>query len=275
MNLNKSGGSDEVKSARRALMVLELLTAMEAGLTFTEIHKALELPRSSMSGLLRTLVESGWARYQSETRRYTLGIRTLQAGNAYSRSFDLVDRAKPVMIEIRDRTEETVQLAVLDGRYNVYLAKVDGFQLLRLASEVGRALPAHATALGKVLLAGLAPTACDELLANVRLERLTDRTITNQAVLMQELAEIRRVGYGLDSEEYTLGLRCIAVPIHDARAATVAAMSVSVPTIRFDRTQADRALAALLNGAERLSSALGFTGRGKGSTQRVTTERFD
>ena len=248
-----------VKSAERALRVLDLLTSREQALTFTQIGAALDVPVSSLHGLLRTLVACGWVEYGETTREYALGIRALEAGNAYTRSFDLPDRARPFMPRLRDEIDETVQLAVLDGRYNVYVAKVDGGHALRLASEVGRRLPAHATGLGKVLLASLEPREVTALLGDVRLERYTDKTMAALPVLRRYLTEVRRRGYAMDDEEYSVGVRCVAAPVRDSDGRTVAAMSVSVPTARFRPDRRRIALRLLLEATGELSTALGYT----------------
>ena len=96
------------------------------------------------------------------------------------------------------------------------------------------------------------------LLDGVELGRYTDRTITSRRLLAQALADIRAKGFGEDAEEYTVGVRCVAVPVFDQRGATVAAISVSVPIIRFDEAHRKRALKLLREGAERLSASLGF-----------------
>jgi DNA-binding IclR family transcriptional regulator len=247
-----------VKSAKRTLDILVLMTGREARMTFTEISAALDLPRSSLHGLLATLVDSGWVTYQPASRTYGLGIRALEAGNAYLRTDDLPSRARPAMERVRDALDETVQLSVLDGRFNVYVAKVDGQQALVLASAVGRRLPAHATGVGKVLLAGLDPVALDGLLQSVDLERYTANTVTDRAALHRRLQAIREAGYGTDDEEYTAGVRCVAVPIRDQRGEVIAAMSVSAPAIRFDDQISQRARELLLAAAAELSAALGF-----------------
>jgi len=247
-----------VKSAQRALDILVLLTDREARMTFTEICVALDLPRSSLHGLLSTLVESGWVTYHAASRTYCLGIRTLGAGNAYLRSDDLPSRARPFMEWIRDALNETVQLSVLDGRFNVYVAKVDGQQALTLASAVGRRLPAHATGVGKVLLAALDPPALDRLLLGVHLERFTRNTVTDKAALRRQLQAIRDAGYATDDEEYTIGVQCIAVPVRQLDGKVIAAMSVAVPAIRFGEKIAARALTLLFDAAAELSAALGY-----------------
>lgn len=250
-----------VKSAKRTLDILALMTSRESRMTFTDISVALDLPRSSLHGLLATLTESGWLTYDAPTRSYGLGIRTLEAGNAYLRTQNLPSRARPFMERIRDALDETVQLSVLDGRYNVYVEKVDGKQALVLASEVGRRLPAHATGVGKVLLAGLDQAALERLLGDVTLERFTSHTLTDTDALYRRLRTIRDAGYGTDEEEYTIGVRCVAVPIRDLRGEVIAAMSVSVPVIRFDQQVSARALELLSEASSMLSAALGYAGR--------------
>jgi DNA-binding IclR family transcriptional regulator len=271
-----------VKSAERALAILELLTRHERPLTFTEIARTLRYPRSSLHGLLRTLVDRGWAEFDPARRSYTLGIRTLEAGNAYNRSLGLVDRALPLMEHIRDTLDETVHLAVLDGVHNVYIAKVDGRQTLTLASEVGRRLPAYATGVGKVLLAGLPPEELEARLNEMDLVPVTSRTITDKDKLRRHLALVRQRGFSVDNEEYTLGIRCLAVPIYDVNRRTVAALSVSVPAIRFTPAHRQRAHRLLVDAAYRLSAALGYrsgarpqpsTGDHRGSTTGDTRSR--
>jgi DNA-binding IclR family transcriptional regulator len=164
------------------------------------------------------------------------------------------------MGRVRDALDETVQLSVLDGRFNVYVAKVDGGQALVLASAVGRRLPAHATGVGKVLLAGLDQAVVKRLLGNVKLERFTEHTLTDKAALYRHLQAIGDLGYGTDDEEYSIGVRCVAVPIRDQRGEVIAAMSVSVPAIRFDENSSSRALALLIESASELSAALGYRG---------------
>lgn len=248
-----------VKSARRTLDILELLTRRQTPMTFTDIVDALGYPRSSMHNLLRTLVQSGWAEFDPVTKRYALGIRVWQAGNAYLRAVDLAERARPHMEAVRDAFQDTVQLAVRDGRHNVYIAKVEGGELLVLASAIGRRLQAHATGVGKVLLAHLDTDERAALLYTQPLERFTAHTITDPGELEREFATIRAQGHSVDNEEYTLGVRCVAVGVRDHSGRVIAGMSVSVPSIRFDAERAERARSLLRTACAALSTALGHT----------------
>lgn len=253
----RRGADSAVKSAERVLAILELLADRERPLTFGQLAEDLGYPRSSLHGLLHTMLGRGWLEVDEATRRYSLGIRVWQSGHSYLRAVGLEQRARPYLERVRDALDETVQLSVLDGRYNVYIAKEEGTQRLVLASEVGRRLEAHATGLGKVLLAGLPEDVLAARMAGAELARFTPSTITSFQELSSELSVIREQGYAEDDEEYTIGVRCVAVPVRDHTGAVVAAMSMSVPTVRFNRLLRQRALNLLLDAANGLSRALG------------------
>lgn len=252
--------ADAVKSGLRVLLILELLTDNPAGLTFGEVCERLKLPRSSAHGLLHTMRDRGFLDFDKEGRRYQLGIRTWQAGQAYMRGINLATTSRPYLQAARAALGETVQLAVLDGIHNVYLAKEDADQLLILQSRVGARLPAYATGLGKVLLAGLDDDEVRRRFDGVRLQRFTTKTITNLTRLLSELARIRIQGYGTDHGEYTAGVECVAVPVRDHEGDVVAAISVSVPAVRGGAELSRRAVEVLTSQARALSSVLGYRG---------------
>jgi DNA-binding IclR family transcriptional regulator len=246
-----------VKSARRALVVLELMSRKGHGLTFSELLTELGYPKGSLHALLRTLTDAQWVRFSPRDKRFVLGFRVWEAGNAYARMVPWTARAHEVMARVRDRLGETVQLAVLDNFEALYVAKVDGAHLLKLDSSVGQRLQPHATGVGKMLLSALSERSLAEWLAGRVLERYTQFTIVDPARLAAELAAIRERGYSTDLEERTLGASCVAVGIRNARGELVAAMSVSAPSVRFDASKQAAALDELRGAAEDLSVAIG------------------
>ncbi|GGM65940.1 IclR family transcriptional regulator [Micromonospora sonchi] len=225
-------GAGSIKSAERVLRILDLLAGQPDGLAAPEIRSALGLPKSSLHGLLRVLCDRGYVFIDARVRRYRIGIRAWEVGQAYSRIRNVAVLVGPVMRELRDQLNETVQLAVLDGLDNLYLAKVDSEQPLRLVSGVGLRLPAHTTALGKVLLADLPTEELRRRLAGVTLARFNSRTIGDTPRLLRVLAEVRQAGYAEDDGEYTVGLFCVAVPVRDPAGTVVAALSCSMPSAR-------------------------------------------
>lgn len=225
---------------------------------FADIAAALSLPNSSTHGLLQTMVLRGFLELDSATRTYTLGLRLWELAQTYRGGSDLVEFARPIMDELVSQTQETVQLARLDGVENVYLAIAESPHPMKLMSSVGTRLFAHATGLGKVLLASLDDVELRARLEGLELPRFTPRTIVDPQELMLEISRVRRRGYAIDREEYQVGCRCIAMPIRDGSGAVIAAMSVSIPTPRYSREVGRRVRVALEDGVSRLSRKLGY-----------------
>jgi IclR family transcriptional regulator, KDG regulon repressor len=223
-----------VKSAIRTLEVIDLLARNPQGASFVEIQRRTGWPRSSTYNLLRTMAETGHIAFDEDERTYRIGLRLWEAGQAFTRAHDLGRVSRPFLRRASAELNETVQLAVLDGLDNVYIAKEESDHHLKLVSEIGSRLPAYATGLGKVLLASLDPEELERRLDGVELQAFTRTTLTDKAALRVELESIRRNGYATDEGEYTAGVFCVAVPIRDAGGGTPAAMSASVPIVRLD-----------------------------------------
>jgi IclR family KDG regulon transcriptional repressor len=260
MYVNGVAVADGVKSAERAVALLELLAAEPDGLPFGEICAALELPKSSAHALLSTLVRAHFLRFEPTMRRYYVGVRAFEVGQAFIHGLDVAREAVPHLQSLRETVNETAQLAILEGVENVYVAKVEASHHLKLASGVGLRLPAHATALGKVLLSGLTD---DEVMARFSgrpLEQFTDKTITTVEELLDQLGQVRLLGFSLDEGEHTPGVYCTAVPIRDHRETVIAAMSVSVPVVRNSPEARLNILESLKREAGRLSNRLGCPG---------------
>lgn len=214
------------------------------------------LPKSSLHELLSVLVDRSYVNVDGTTRRYRLGIRVWEVGQAYIHHRHIIDEARPAMNAIVALLNETVQLSVLDGLENVYLAKVDCSHPLRLQTDVGKRFPAHATAIGKVLLAHLPSQDFVRRLREHALPRLTEQTITDPDQLAADLARVRSQGFAADWEEGMAGLRCVAVPIRDHRGVT-AAMSASIPVARATPSQMATALRLLATESMQVSRQLG------------------
>jgi DNA-binding IclR family transcriptional regulator len=237
-----------VKSAQRALEIIEILAASGEGLTLTEVAARLQLPKSSAHALLHTLRHHGFVSLDEARRTFHLGLRLWEIGHAFPLHEEVVRQALPVMRALVDEFDEICQLAVRDGLFNVYLAKVDGRQPIRLISQVGARLYCHATGLGKALLACEPEAVIDDLYAGVALPRFTANTITDLAALKSELRRIRERGHAEDREEYVPGLRCVAAPVLAADGRPLAALSLSMPAQRAPEERV-QAAAALVRGA--------------------------
>jgi len=170
------------------------------------------IPKSSLHALIGTLQDWGWVETDSSGRRFGLGVRALLVGTSYVDSDDIVAATRDALDWLSETVGETVHLGRLDGPDIVYLAKRESTHPLRLFSAIGRRLPAHATALGKVLLAERTEAELDRILPET-LARLSDNTITDRAALRKELDRTRRRGWARDNQENATGIRCLAVAV--------------------------------------------------------------
>jgi IclR family transcriptional regulator, KDG regulon repressor len=249
-----------VKSAERTLALLELLSEQRQGMSLADISQILAIPKSSALQILRTLEAREYVARDRLTNRFRLDVRVFALGRAYAESMDLVREGQPVVADLSRALDETCHLAVLDGLDVVYVAKEESSQPMRMVSAVGRRLPAHATGVGKMLLAMLDERTLDARLRGVRLARFTPHTITTAARLREELRTTRQRWFAFDREESTDGLQCIAAPVMDQSGACVAAVSASVPAVRLGAERMPEVLARVCDAARRLSRALGYRG---------------
>ncbi|WP_255609890.1 IclR family transcriptional regulator [Micromonospora sp. PLK6-60] len=245
-----------VKSAGRTLEVLEALAASPHRRSLVDLARTLNIPKSSLHGILRTMAQRGWVESDSTGTRFGLGVRALQVGAAYLSTDDAVGLLGSVLDDLSQQFGETVHLGRLDGAHVVYLAKRESVHPLRLYSAIGRQLPAHATALGKVLLAGRPDDTLDQLLT-WPLPALTAHTITTRDALRAELATVRARGYAVDREENTEGIACFAMAV-PLQAPATDAISLSVPLARLGTDSEERIVAALCRAVDQVEAARGL-----------------
>ena len=255
---HRTPGAGAVKSADRLMTLFEHLADVGEA-PFVAITAALSIPNSSAYQLLQTACRRGFVDFDETTRCYRLGLRIWEVAQSFGGNADLPGTAQPLMDALSQETGETVQLAGLDGVENVYLAIAESSQPMKLVSTVGARLPAHTTGVGKVLLAGLSDDELAERFRGLVLERFTRNTLGSLPELLSEVRRIRKQGFGEDNEEYVVGCRCIAMPVHRTDGRPLAAISVSIPTPRFNRTVARDVRLALTRTVTELERLLGTT----------------
>jgi len=250
-----------VPSVNRALDVLELFMDHPA-LSAPQIIDLLGLPRTTVHELLTTLADRGYLdAIPGAPTRYRLGMRTFQLGSQFADRLDLVREGQEAATEVANACDETVHVAVLDGTEVVYIAKVDSTHPVRMVSAVGRRLPAHCTAVGKMLLSGLSAEALDARYAHgTTLAVMTPNSISSPSKLRVHLREVAERGIAHDDCESNEAVHCVAAPAYDHTGRMAAALSISVPIIRWN-AERGRELAVLVrSGAADLSSRLGHRG---------------
>jgi len=199
---------------------------------------------------------------RSDGRLFTLTARTLDLGYAYLSSLTLPEVAQPHLRALVERVGESSSVSVLDGTDIVYVARVPTSRIMSISINVGTRLPAHVTSMGRVLLAALGPTALAAALDALRLEPLTERTVTDPALLLDALAAVRRQGWAIVDQELEEGVRSVAVPIRDPSGGVVAAANVSTHASRSTLEHLRRSLLpALRETAQAIGAELPPDGR--------------
>ena len=190
-----------IRSLQRGLAILEIIAKREQSATLADLSRELGLHPSTVFHLLKTLLALGYVAQTPEAKTYRLGPKVFSLASAATHEQALADLAMPHLVELVRATGETSHLAIYDRGDVVVIAKLDGSGPMRLTERIGTPRPAHATAIGKVLLAALTPGELKAHLARGRLERFTPRTITAPPRLRAELAKVRGQGYALDDED--------------------------------------------------------------------------
>lgn len=216
---------DFVQSLERGLAIIRVFSAERPALTVTEIAEATGLTRAAARRFLLTLVELGYV--ATDGRYYELTPRVLELGYAFLSGLSFPEVALPRVERLVAEVGEASEAAILDGHEIVYVVRVPGPALMTIAVNVGARMPAYATALGRVLLAGLPDDRVAELLDQVEPKALLPRTITDRGELRAEIRRVREQGYALVDQELEEGLVAIAAPVHDRTGRVVAALNLS------------------------------------------------
>lgn len=261
--MRRSKSDYVIQTVVNALRLLEVFQEDEV-LGVTEISRRLDLHKNNVFRLLATLEERSYVE-QCEDDRYRLGMACLELGHAFSRTRSLARQARPVLEELCAATGETIHLGVLADFDVVHLDGEQPDQLVVTRLRNGGRLPAHCTALGKVLLANLAANELErvdrEHLSEGALIAETPETITDREKFIEHLRAVATQGWALDLEECEPGLACVAAPVHDADGRVVAALSLSAPTLRASESVlVDRVSGQVVESANRLSRRLGWAG---------------
>lgn len=221
-----------IGSLRKGLEVVDCFAQRESW-SLTELAGHLGLNKATAFRILHTLQESGYLAKDEETGRYRLGMRFYSLGKTAVRHEQLKWQALPPLMNLAESTGETVYVGILYEGDAVCVQIVDGTELVRMHSFVGKRSPAHASALGKVLLAHMPDSEIVDYVATYGLRGLTANTITDAAIFREELRRIRDQGYALDNEEMAPGLRCIGAPVTDHTGRPFATVSLSAPADRM------------------------------------------
>jgi IclR family pca regulon transcriptional regulator len=252
-----SDGGDRLQSLQsleRGIAVIQVFSRERPALTLSDVARMTGITRATARRILLTLEEVGHVR--SDGRLFSLTPRVLTLGWAYLSSLNLWETAQPMMEELARTTNESCSAATLDLPDVVYVARMPTRRIMTISLGVGTRLPAHCTAMGRVLLAGLSDPELDAFVAGAHLEAFTDRTITDRRTLRAEVETVRQDGWALVNQELEIGLRSVAAPLR-AGGRTIAALNVATaaPRVPLDELRG-ALLPQLLHAAQLISAAL-------------------
>jgi DNA-binding IclR family transcriptional regulator len=221
-----------------------------------EISRQTRLHMSTVFRLVETLEECKLVEKNRDTGRYRIGLKVLTWASHVCEGIDLRSAAVPVLEELNNNTRETVHLTVLDEDAAVYVHKIDSPIPLRIYSEIGRRGPLHCTGVGKVLLAAMSEQEREAWLERNPLTRHTPATILDRTKLEKELSRIKEWGYAVDREEHERHVRCVAAPVLDHAGNTLAAISITVPSVRMSSERSASLIRQVKDSAKKISMHL-------------------
>jgi IclR family transcriptional regulator, KDG regulon repressor len=213
---------------------LSTLGQSQSGYSLAQLSKELGIGKSTVHRLLATMKDEGFVMIDPITSRYTLGVSIAKLNEQLTVQFLLLKMGAPILERLAREGNETVNLATLDGRDVLYLAKQESAEPLRASGQVGRRFPAYATALGKALLSGLSQPEFRALYLNItNLKPIGPNTVRTVNELWLVVESVKREGIAFDDEEIFAGLCCIACPVRNFSGRVIAGLSLSIPKYRL------------------------------------------
>jgi DNA-binding IclR family transcriptional regulator len=246
-----------VQSLGRAFAILEEVARHREGIGLADLSKLVGLHNSTTFHLAKTLVSLGYLRQEKDSKRYRIGRPLFALAASALDEIEMVNVATPVLEDLSRETGESGHYAVRMGDSVVVIARTSGPGAFQLTDRVGVVRPAHCTALGKIILASLRPDQLNRFLERVEMKPATKKSITEAAVLLDEIAEIKRTGIAFDDGEFNPEVRCIAVPVMDFTGQVIGALGISGPIWRLSNQALQNHARIVRLAANRLSAEFG------------------
>lgn len=247
-----------IQSLERAFAILEEVARNREGINLADLSKAVGLHNSTTFHLVKTMAQLGYVGQVRDSKRYRIGSKlfTLAAGALEENSF--LALATPVLETLTGETGEAAHFAIRSGNEIVVIARTAGSGMLQMVDRGGGQRPAHATALGKVLLAPLNDAQIRQFLGPQPLRKFTPKTIVDRDALLREIEETRRKGIAYDDGEFDAEIRCVAVPVHDFAGRVAGAVGISGAVWRLSLQSLQDKAQQVREAAKAISAQLGY-----------------
>jgi DNA-binding IclR family transcriptional regulator len=245
-----------IESVDKALKLL-LLLGEQPEIRLSEATRYLGVASSTAHRLLAMLAYRGFVRQDPVSKVYRPGPALTSVAFAIFARMDIGRTATPVLRALSERLRETVHVGMLDGAAVRFIAAVEGPTAVRVASRLGRTMPAHCTSTGKAMLAQLSKQELRQLLPDEELQPVTPHSITSRTALEAELARVRERGYAVNRGESEEGVASVAVPIPTRAPGLALALNLAAPQDRLPKSQYSTVAAALVGAAKEIGDQLG------------------
>jgi len=259
MFMNTNDEQYQIQAVTRSYRILDLICKTNSEISLSDVCKELDVNSNMAYRLLMTMVGSGYLDKNEVTGKFRLTLKVLQLSRIAMNSLEIRRWAMPYLEELWQQfPKANVNLAVLERSEVLAVARIDSNKVPRTYFTVGRVLPSHATALGKVLLSEMDGQLLRTILGSGELKKYTDRTASTVEEFKDELAKVRREKIAWDRNEHIPGDNCVAAPVRGSQGTIDAAVSLSAFEIHMSLEDLESTVQALQETANKISQAMGF-----------------
>jgi DNA-binding IclR family transcriptional regulator len=252
-----------LSSVAMAVRLMKAFSEQQVEIGISDLARRLGVAKSTVHRLAVTLCADGMLEQNPDSGKYRLGIALFRLGSLVRRRMTVSNEARPFLRELREKVNETVHLAVLDGSEIMYVYNLESTQAIRMRSDVGVRKPAYCTAEGQAILA-FQPAEVVERVVRDGLAARTPQTITDADALNRALDLVRQRGCAIEDEESEIGMRCIAAPLRNDTGEVVAAIGLAGPVSRLSKKALASFIPHVIETAAAISARLGHRGRALG-----------
>lgn len=247
---------NKIKSLDRALVILERLSE-RGGATLTDLSEDLDQSPATVYRVLSTFEGRNMVDFDPVAQTWHIGAGAFHIGSRFLRRTSLVERARPFLRELMQKTEETANLGVSRDGLVLFLSQVETHHNIRAFFPPGTMSPMHSSGIGKALLAQMDDKDVAAIIRKHKLTAFTEHTLVTPEALAEDLVKTKARGYAFDAEEKNDGMRCIAAPVFDMHGEPIAGVSISGPSARIPDERIDSLGLAVKETAAKLTAALG------------------
>jgi len=254
-----------LSSVTTAIRLLKAFSEQEVEIGISALSKRLGVAKSTVHRLAVTLVAEGLLEQDRDSGKYRLGTALFRLGALVRQQMTVSNEGRPHLFALRDTTNESVHLAILDGAEIMYVYNLESIQAIRARSDIGVRKPAYCTAEGQAILAFQAPEIIESAI-NAGLRPRTPQTITDPQKLRRALEMVRHRGCAIEDEESELGMRCIAAPIRNDAGEVIASVGMAGPVTRLSKKSIAAFIPHVIATAAHISARLGYREGGAAAT---------